>query len=190
MSTDFPTLAFETQQEWEQWLDKNHADSEGVWIQFFKKDSGVKTIVYAEAVEEALCYGWIDSLAKRLDEKSYIQKFTPRKPKSIWSKINTVKVEKLIQSGKMKPAGLQRIEEAKQDGRWAAAYDAPSTSEIPKDLLAELEKNSKAKTFFESLNKTNLYAITWRLQTAKKPETRAKRMGVILEMLAKGEKFH
>ena len=187
---DFPVIPFESPEQWQQWLAENHADLDGVWIRLFKKGSGKRTITFAEALDEALCYGWIDGQSKSYDQESWLQKFTPRRARSLWSKVNIQNVERLIEAGKMKPAGLQQIEAAKQDGRWERAYDSPSTATVPEDFLQELNKDEKAKAFFESLNKTNTYAITWRLQTAKKPETRQKRMKAILEMLAKGEKFH
>ncbi|HSW87588.1 MAG TPA: YdeI/OmpD-associated family protein [Candidatus Saccharimonadales bacterium] len=189
-TTDLPIIAFVSQKDWEMWLETHHEKEQGIWIQFFKKNSGIVSITYMQAVETALCYGWIDSQAKSFDEKSYLQKFTPRRSKSIWSKVNTQRIERLLKEGKMKPAGLKQIEEAKQDGRWEAAYNSPSTIIIPEDFLKELSKNKKAQAFFETLNKTNTYAIAWRLETAKKPETREKRMKMILEMLGKGEKFH
>ncbi len=187
---EYSIIPLESQEQWEQWLADNHASSDGVWLQFFKKASGKKTITYAEAVEEALCYGWIDGQSKSYDQESWLQKFTPRRARSIWSKVNIQKVERLIEAGKMKPAGLQQINAAKLDGRWERAYDAPSAATVPHDFLQELDKDKKAKAFFETLNKTNTYAILFRLQTAKKPETREKRMKAILEMLAKGEKFY
>ena len=187
---DYLTIQLESQEQWEGWLADNHASSDGVWLQFFKKGSGKKSITYAEAVEEALCYGWIDGQSKSYNDESWLQKFTPRRARSVWSKVNRERVERLIDAGKMKPAGLAQIEAAKLDGRWERAYDAPSTSAVPEDFLHELAKDEKAKAFFETLNKSNIYAITYRLQTAKKPETREKRMKAILDMLAKGEKFH
>jgi len=190
ISAESVTLAFETVQKWEAWLAKNHAQSDGIWLQFFKKDSGVKTVTYAEALDGALCYGWIDGQLKSRDKDSYLQKFTPRRPKSVWSKRNTEHVGRLIKAGKIKPAGLQKVEEAKKDGRWQQAYDSPGKMTVPADFLQALAKNKKSKAFFETLNRANTYAIAWRLQTAKKPETRQKRMRVILAMLAKGEKFH
>ncbi|HTI70954.1 MAG TPA: YdeI/OmpD-associated family protein [Candidatus Limnocylindria bacterium] len=184
------TVSFVSLAEWEKWLDQNHQSSGGVWLRIFKKDSGQPTVTYAEAVDGALCYGWIDGLKQAHDEVSWRQRFTPRRPKSIWSKINTGHVERLISLGKMKPAGLAAIEDAKKDGRWHVAYDSPSKATIPDDFVKELARNKKAKAFFATLNKTNLYAIAWRLQTARKPETRKRRMDTILEMLARGEKIH
>ncbi|MEO6165981.1 MAG: YdeI/OmpD-associated family protein, partial [Chitinophagales bacterium] len=148
------------------------------------------TISYAEALDVALCYGWIDGQKKSHDEGAWLQMFCPRKAKSIWSKINTGHVERLINDGRMRPAGLDAVEKAKSDGRWAKAYDSPSKMTIPEDFLKALGKNKKAAAFFVTLNKTNLFSIGFRLQTAKKQETREKRMKEIIEMLAKGEKFH
>jgi len=189
-TTEQPLLFFESPKKWEDWLAKNHSKSDGVWLQFYKKASGKKTLVYDGALQVALCYGWIDGQSKSIDENSYKQKFTPRRSRSIWSKRNTEFAEKLIAEGKMKKAGLEQVEAAKKDGRWEKAYDSPVKMTMPEDFLKALSKNKKAKTFFESLNKTNTYAIAWRLQTAKKPETRAKRMKIILEMLENGKKFH
>jgi uncharacterized protein YdeI (YjbR/CyaY-like superfamily) len=185
-----PTLEFKTTKTFETWLAKNHENSNGLWLKIFKKDSGEKTISYAEALDVALCYGWIDGQKKGFDEQAWLQKFCPRKAKSIWSKINTGHVERLIKEGRMEPAGLKAIEQAKADGSWEKAYDSPSNMTIPEDFLKELSKNKKAETFFKDLNKTNLFSIGFRLGTAKKPETREKRMKEIIEMLAKGEKFH
>ena len=188
-TTELPIIAFENSHKWRAWLEKNH-EKQGIWLRFFKKNSSVATISYDEAVDEALCFGWIDSQVKRYDEKSYLQKFTPRRTKSIWSKINREKIAHLTKEGRMHPAGIKHVKQAKQNGQWDTAYDSPSTMQIPDDFLKELAKNKKAKAFFETLNKTNTYAISWRLQTAKTPETRDRRMKAILETLAKGEKFH
>lgn len=187
---ELPIIAFTTPKDFEQWLEKNHETAPGVWVQMYKKTSGVQSINWAGAVETALCFGWIDSKAKGYDDTSHIQKFTPRRAKSIWSKINTGHIERLIKEGRMKPAGMKVVEEAKKDGRWEAAYNSPSTMTLPKEFLEELKKDKKAEAFFETLNKTNKYAIAWRLETAKKPETKEKRMKTILEMLSVGEKFH
>jgi uncharacterized protein YdeI (YjbR/CyaY-like superfamily) len=169
-------ISFTSSKEWRKWLAANHAKSKGIWLRFFKKDSGEKTVTYAEALQEALCYGWIDGQANKYDARSYIQKFTPRRPKSIWSKRNTEIAERLIQEGKMKKAGMQQVELAKADGRWQQAYDSPKNMTLPEDFLQQLSKDKKAKAFFDGLNKANQYAIAWRLQTAKKPETREKRL--------------
>jgi len=185
-----PTVAFKTAKTFEKWLEKNYENSNGLWLKIFKKDSGEKTISYAEALDVALCYGWIDSQKKAFDEQAWLQKFCPRRPKSIWSKINIGHVERLISEGRMRSAGLKAIEKAKEDGRWEKAYDSPKQMTIPDDFLKELSKNKKAAAFFKSLNKTNLFSIGFRLQTAKKQETRDKRMTEIINMLAKGEKYH
>jgi uncharacterized protein YdeI (YjbR/CyaY-like superfamily) len=187
---DLPMLTFTAAKEFTSWLAKHHKASQGIWIRLFKIKSGVPTITYAEALDVALCYGWIDGQKKSYDAESWIQKFTPRRSKSIWSKRNREHVERLTKSGKMKAAGIAEVEAAKADGRWEQAYDSPGNMIVPMDFLNELAKNKKAEAFFKTLNKTNVYPIVWRLQTAKKPETRNKRMKVILEMLKKGEKFH
>ncbi|MEK2644965.1 YdeI/OmpD-associated family protein [Bdellovibrio sp. BCCA] len=183
-------LSFASAKQWQSWLRLNHTRSSGVWLQLQKKSSTEKSPTYAEALDVALCYGWIDGQKKAYDENSWLQRFTPRRPRSIWSKKNTEHAERLMRAGKMKKAGLAEIEAAKKDGRWKAAYDSPSKATIPEDFLKALKKNKKAEAFFNSLNKTNLFSIAYRLQTAKTPETRQKRMKLILEMMAKGEKFH
>lgn len=185
-----PLLSFDSSEKWRAWLEENHSLQIGVWIRLFKKNSGMQTLTYEQALDEALCFGWIDSQIKKYDEKSYMQKFSPRRAKSIWSKTNTKHAERLIKEGKMMPAGLMQIEEAKQDGRWATAYHPQSTSLIPDDFLKELATNKKAKQFFDTLNKTNRYAIAWRLQTAKTQQSREKRKRLILTMLAEERKFH
>jgi len=182
------TIEFQTAEIFEAWLEKNHDSSSGLWLKIFKKDSGKKTISYAEALDLALCYGWIDGQKQTFDEQAWLQKFCPRKAKSIWSKVNIGHVERLINEGKMRPAGLKAVEKAKADGRWERAYDSPSKMSIPEDFLIELSKNKTAEEFFKGLNKTNLFSIGFRLQTAKKAETREKRMKEIIEKLAKGEK--
>lgn len=183
-------LPFSSQKKWRSWLSKNFDKVDGIWMLLYKKDSGVKSITYDEALEEALCFGWIDGLRKKYDEKSYIQKFTPRRKRSIWSKRNRVKVEKLIKEGKMHNAGLAEVKKAKNDGRWDKAYDSHTTMKIPDDFVKELSKYPEALAFFKTLNKTNLYSIGFRLQTAKKPETRQKRMQLIIDMMKQGKKFH
>jgi uncharacterized protein YdeI (YjbR/CyaY-like superfamily) len=189
-ATNTPIICFKSSAAWEAWLAKHHAKSKGIWVRFFKKGSGVASVSHDEALEEALCYGWIDGQLKKYDDKSWLQKFTPRRTKSLWSKKNTEHVERLIQAGKMKPAGLKEAELAKAGGRWTKAYDSPSAMQVPEDFLRRLATNKKAEAFFQTLNRANTYAIAWRLQTAKKPETREKRMNAILQMLAKNEKFH
>lgn len=185
-----PIIAFQTAETFETWLEVNHACSTGIWLKIFKKNSGVQTISYAQALDEALCFGWIDGQKKSFDEKAFLQKFCPRRPKSIWSKINIGHVERLSEEKRMRPAGMKAVDQAKEDGRWAQAYDSPSNMTIPDDFLTAVSKNKKADLFFKTLNKANLFAIGFRLQTAKKQETRDKRMKDIIDMLSRGEKFH
>ena len=187
---DLPIIAFKSSKEWASWLAQNHTKSSGLWLRLFKKGSGVASVTYAEALDEALCYGWIDGQLDKYDEKSWLRKFTPRRPKSVWSKKNIAHIDRLTRAGKMKSAGRKEVEAAKADGRWKRAYDSPSAKQIPADFLKALSQDKKAKAFFATLNKANTYAIAWRLQTAKRPETRAKRLQAILAKLKKGEKFH
>jgi uncharacterized protein YdeI (YjbR/CyaY-like superfamily) len=189
-SGDLPIILFEGQKEWADWLDQHHDGSAGVWLRLAKKASGIQSISYEEAVEVALGYGWIDGQKKSYDDTSWLQKFTPRGAKSIWSKINREKAERLIASGQMKPAGLRAVEAAKQDGRWEAAYDSQSRATVPDDFQTELDKHAEAKAFFATLNSANRYAILWRIQTAKKAETRARRIQQFIEMLEKREKLY
>ncbi|HSE81312.1 MAG TPA: YdeI/OmpD-associated family protein [Gaiellaceae bacterium] len=183
-----PILAFASQAEWEAWLDVEHASSDGVWLKFAKKGSGVESVVYAEALEVALCYGWIDSQVKSLDERFYLQKFTPRRARSKWSRVNRDKIEELTKQGRMKPAGLAQVELAKADGRWEAAYASPANVGVPDDLQAALDGNTKAAEFWAGLNKSNRFAILYQLQDAKRPETRARRLEKFMGMLERGEK--
>ena len=183
-------ISMKTSSQWECWLAENHGKVEGVWLRIFKKDSGEKSITYAEALDCALCHGWIDSKKLPYDARSWLQRFGPRRSKSLWSKLNRGHVERLNKLGRMRPAGLAEIEKAKREGRWEGAYDSPASATIPEDFIARLSRNKKARAFFETLNKANRYAIVWRLQTAKKPETREKRAKAIIEMLAHGQKFH
>lgn len=187
---ELPELFFETQQQWEKWLDKHHTQEDGVWLRMYKKDSKIPSINYAQALEEALCYGWIDGMSKSVDATSFIQKFTPRRSKSIWSERNTKHIARLTAEGKMKPAGILQVELAKADGRWEKAYATQSEATIPDDFMAALKKNKKATAFFETLNKQNKFAIYFRLQNAKKPETRAKRIVDFVAKLERHEKFH
>lgn len=189
MKPEYSIKAFKSQVAWNKWLDKNCASVDGIWVQFYKKASGITTVTYAEALDEALCYGWIDGQTKRYDELSYLQKFTPRRKKSMWSKQNVEHIERLTNAGLMKPSGVAEVERAKQDGRWQAAYDKPSEMVIPDDFLVALKKNKKAHEFFNSLNKTNTYAIAWRLQTAKTEETRKRRQEKILALLEEEKKL-
>ena len=185
-----PILAFASQDEWETWLEAEHADSDGVWLKFAKKGSGVETVVYAEALEVALCYGWIDSQVKTLDERFYLQKFTPRRAKSKWSRINRDKIEELTKQGRLRPAGLAEVELAKADGRWETAYAPASSLEIPDDLQAALDASPKAAEFWAVLNKSNRFAILYQLQDAKKPGTRARRLEKFVGMLERREKLY
>lgn len=185
-----PILAFASQAEWEAWLDAEHRASDGVWIKFAKKGSGVGTVVYAEALDVALCYGWIDSQMQSLDERFYVQKFTPRRARSKWSRINRDKIEELTKAGRMKPAGLAEVELAKADGRWEAAYASPSTVEVPPDLQRALDASPQAAEFWAGLNKANRYAIVYQLEDAKKPETRERRLAKFMAMLERGEKLY
>lgn len=187
---DLPVVLFGNHVQWRDWLESNHQQAPGIWLKLAKKSSGAVSVSYAEALEEALCYGWIDSQKQRYDDNFWLQKFTPRGIKSIWSKVNVKSAEMLMESGRMKPAGLESVELAKHDGRWQAAYDSPATNAIPEDFQVALDKNPKAKQFFETLNKANTYAFCWRIQTAKKPETRKARIEKFIDMLSKNEKLH
>jgi uncharacterized protein YdeI (YjbR/CyaY-like superfamily) len=184
---ELPTIQFPSAEAWERWLEKNHVNSLGVWIRFAKKGSGIDSVNYKQALDVALCYGWIDSQTKKYDDNTYLQKWTPRSKKSMWSKINREKVAALIESGRMKPAGLAEVENAKADGRWEAAYDSPANASMPEDLQAALDKSEIAKAAFEALTKSQRYSILFRIQTAKRPETRAKRIQQFIELLEKDE---
>lgn len=180
---------FKTQADFRRWLQKNGAKAKEIWVGYYKKGSGKVGITYAQALDEALCFGWIDGIAKSVDALSYTNRFTPRRPKGKWSKINTGHVKRLIKAGKMTAAGLAEVEKAKQDGRWKMAYDSPRNATLPKDFLVALKKNKKAAAFFPELNKTSRYFIAYRLQNAKKPETRARWIEKIIALLAAGKKF-
>ncbi len=182
--------AFADAKAWSAWLASNHATSSGVWIQIAKKGSGIASVNYPEVLDVALAYGWIDAVRNAFDEKTFLQRFTPRGPRSIWSKINRDKALALIASGEMKPPGLAEVERAKKDGRWAAAYAGQKTATVPDDLAAALAVDPRAAAFFATLDSRNRYAILFRLHGAKKPETRARRLAAFVEMLAKGEKIH
>jgi uncharacterized protein YdeI (YjbR/CyaY-like superfamily) len=187
---DKPVYLFANQKAWATWLAKNHASSSGVWLRIAKKGGDVKSVSYAEALETALCYGWIDGQKQTFDDATWLQKFTPRGAKSIWSKINREKAEQLITSGKMQSAGLKAIESARQDGRWDKAYESQRSASIPKDFQSELDKHPKAQEFFATLNSVNRYAMLFRIQTAKKAETRAQRIEKFIRMLEKHEKIY
>ena len=190
MKADYPILPFASKKKWTDWLAKQHDKSSGVWMKLAKKDSGIASVTYDEAVEAALCYGWIDGQKKGFDDKFWLQKFTLRGPKSIWSKINTEKVERLIKTGEMKPAGLRAVESAKKDGRWAQAYESQKNISVPQDFQSALNKNKKAKAFFDTLKSSERYSFLFRIHTAKKAETRAKLIQKFVEMLEKHEKIH
>ena len=189
-SIELSVVPFESKKKFSEWLAKNYDKSAGVWMKLAKKATGIPSVTYEEALDVALCYGWIDGQKGSFDDKYWLQKFTPRGPKSIWSRINTEKVERLIKSSEMTPAGLKAIEAAKKDGRWEAAYASQKNISIPEDFQAALNKNKKAQTFFSTLKSSDRYSFLFRIQTAKKAETRAKRIQQFIEMLAKNEKFH
>ena len=187
---ELPIISFASQAEWTDWLAKHHDQSTGLWLKLAKKDSGIPSVTYEQAVESALCYGWIDGLKKSFDGQFWLQKFTPRGPKSIWSKINVEKAEKLIASGQMQPAGLKTVEAAKLDGRWEQAYASQKNIGIPEDFQRALDASPKAREFFATLKSASRYSFLFRIQTAKKAETRAKRIEQFIAMLERGEKFN
>ena len=182
--------AFTTIEAWQKWLEKNHASSRGLWIKFAKKGSKARSITYAQALDGALAWGWIDGQKAALDESWWLQKFCPRGPRSIWSQINRDKAIAMMEAGTMQPPGALAVESAKKSGRWDAAYASPSKSTVPPDLALALTKNTRAAKFFDTLDSANRYAILFRVHTAKKPETRAARIMKFVAMLAKGEKLH
>ncbi len=185
-----PQIPFPSQVEWEEWLERNHAVSEGVWIKMAKKSAGIESVRYPEVLESALCFGWIDGRREALDERYFLQRFTPRRLRSRWSRINRDKAERLIPEGRMRPPGLAEVERAKADGRWEAAYEGQKSSTVPDDLQRELDARPKAKASFAELGSQNRYAILYRLQDAKKPETRARRLAKFVAMLEAGETIH
>src|SRR5687768_13288569 len=180
--TGLPIKHFRNAAAWEKWLAAHHADK-GAWLKIAKKDAGVASVTIAEAIDVALCHGWIDGQRLACDERFFLQRFTPRRPKGLWSKINIGNIERLLAAGRMQPAGLREVEAAKADGRWHAAYDSAKAMQVPEELAAALAKNRKARAFFEKLDRTNRYSFCWRVQTAKKPETRAARIAKFVEML-------
>lgn len=186
---DVPFEVFASRDDWERWLDAEHARSQGVWLKIAKKGTGIATVTVAEALEVALCYGWIDGQRNTLDERFFLQKFTPRRARSRWSRINRDKALELIAQKRMRPAGLAEVERAQADGRWEAAYEPQSAAKVPEDLQRELDANPSAKRFFLSLDSRNRYAILYRLQDAKRPETREKRLAQFVAMLKAGEKL-
>ena len=190
MAAENPKKLFKSKQDWAAWLEKNYGKSAGVWLRIAKKDSGVRSVSYKEALDVALCHGWIDGQKLPEDEKTWLQRFVPRSEKSIWSKINREKALVLIACGEMKAAGLEAIEKAKKNGRWEAAYDSPRGASVPEDLQYALNANARAKAFFDKLDRANRYAVLWRIQTVKKSETRTRKIREFVEMLARREKIH
>jgi uncharacterized protein YdeI (YjbR/CyaY-like superfamily) len=189
MPDELPTVLFATPAKLEAWLEE-HGDSAGLWLKIAKKGSGVRSVSYAEALESALCFGWIDSQKRGIDEKHFLQRFTPRRPRGRWSRINRAKAEELIAAGRMRPAGLAEVDAAKADGRWEAAYEGQRSAEVPADLRHELDSRPAAREFFENLDSANRYAIVYRLDEAKRQETRERRLKKFVGMLERGEKIH
>jgi uncharacterized protein YdeI (YjbR/CyaY-like superfamily) len=187
---DQPTLEFASPDDFEQWLAEHHESSPGLWLKIAKAGSGHQTVSYGEALDVALCYGWIDGQKRPLDDKFWLQRFSRRGPRSKWSKINRAKATDLIEAGRMQPAGLREVERAMADGRWDAAYDSPRTATVPDDLQAALDANDEARAFFATLNSANRYAILYRVKEAKRPETRARRIEQFVAMLAEGRTLH
>ena len=185
-----PRHSFVSNVEWERWLDDKHASSDGLWIKMAKKDAGIDSVRYPEVLDTALCFGWIDARRQPLDERYFLQKFTPRRARSRWSRINREKAERLITEGRMRPAGLAEVQRAREDGRWDLAYESQRSSTVPEDLQRELDARPQAKAFFAGLNSQNRYAILYRLQDAKKPETRARRLEKFVAMLEAGERIY
>lgn len=179
-----PTLCFENQSKWETWLAENHATSSGLWVQIAKKNSNIPSVTYDEALDIALCFGWIDGQRKSYDERHFVQRFTPRRKKSLWSKRNVDKVAKLTEAGRMQQSGQVEIDTAKADGRWDRAYSSASVMEVPLDFQTALEVNEKARKFFDALNKTQRYSFLWRIETTKRPETRKRKIGQFVDLLA------
>ena len=183
-------VEFQSMSQWDKWLAKNYSRSEGIWIRFFKKASDVSSMTTSDALDVALCYGWITGQAKPYDEKSWLGRLVPRRPKSIWSKINTKRVETLIKQGRMKPAGLKQVRQAKRDGRWDRAYSPPSTAKLPEDFIKALKKSREAEAFFSTLNRANIYTVVFRLANAKNEEQRRTKIRQMIKMFEKGEKLH
>jgi uncharacterized protein YdeI (YjbR/CyaY-like superfamily) len=187
---ELPVKSFASQEEWESWLDANHTSAKGVWVKIAKKATGIPTVTHAEALESALCHGWIDGQRRALDDRFFLQKFTPRGPRSSWSRVNRDKALALIAEGRMRPAGLAEVERAQADGRWDTAYEPQSTAAVPADLQRELDANPRARSFFATLDSRNRYAILYRLQDAKKPDTRERRLAQYVAMLAEHRKLY
>lgn len=190
MARDMEIVSFESAEAFETWLSDQHATSTGVWLKLRKKGAGIVALDYAQALDVALCYGWIDGQKGKFDDQHWLQRFTPRKPNSKWSKINRDKVVALIGQGRMRPAGLAEVERAQADGRWQAAYDGARTSSVPDDLVAALAANPAAAEFFKTLDRQNRFAMLYRIQDVKKPETRARRIEKYVAMLAEGKTLH
>jgi uncharacterized protein YdeI (YjbR/CyaY-like superfamily) len=190
MADELPILLFAVPADLESWLEDNHAESDGAWLKIAKKGADEPSVTYAEALELALCFGWIDSQKRGHDDQHFLQRFTPRRPRGRWSKINREKAEALIAAGAVRPAGMAEIEAAQADGRWEAAYEGQRTAKVPDDLRAELDANPAAREFFEGLDSANRYAVIYRLDEAKKPETRERRLRKFVAMLERGEKIH
>lgn len=184
------TRLFDSSEAWAAWLQANHQKSTGLWLRIAKKSSALQSVSYQEALEAALCYGWIDGQKRPENEQAWLQRFVPRSSRSIWSKINREKALALIDSGKMQAAGRAAIDRAKENGQWEAAYDSPSGATVPGDFQAALDAHPTAKAFFETLNRTNRYAVLWRIQTAKRAETRTRKIEQLIGMLQRGEKIH
>jgi uncharacterized protein YdeI (YjbR/CyaY-like superfamily) len=185
-----PILPFASAAAWEGWLEEHHADADGVWIRMAKKGSGVESVRYPEVLESALCFGWIDGRREAHDERFFLQRYTPRRVRSRWSRINRETAERLVEEGRMRPAGLAEVERARADGRWEAAYESAARIQVPDDLRRELDARPEAKAFFEGLSSQNRYAILYRLHDAKRPETRARRLETFVAMLEAGETIH
>lgn len=185
-----PMLGFESQKTWERWLEENHGTSPGIWMRLAKKASDTPSVTYTEAVESALCYGWIDGQKRPHSDTAWLQRFTPRRSKSMWSQINRDKALGLIEAKRMKVAGIAEVERARQDGRWEAAYGSPSALTTDAEFQKALNKSPVAKKFFKTISAANRYAILWRIQTAKRAETRERRIREYVEMLEKGETLH
>jgi uncharacterized protein YdeI (YjbR/CyaY-like superfamily) len=190
MKTDYPLKAFKTPRSFETWLSRNHSKATGIRIKIAKKGSGIATARYDDLLQIALCYGWIDGQSKSIDAAWYCQRFTPRRARSLWSKRNRVIVARLIEEGRMQPAGQAEIDRAKADGRWQAAYDSPANARVPEDLAEALRKSPRARRFFESLDARNRYAILHRLMTARRSESRSKRLAAFMQMLLDGRKLY
>jgi uncharacterized protein YdeI (YjbR/CyaY-like superfamily) len=185
-----PVMTFESTDAWDAWLAAHHDASSGLWLKIAKKGAAGRTISYSDALDVALCHGWIDGQKGRHDDEYWLQRFTPRKPGSNWSKINTERAAALIESGRMRPAGLREVERAQADGRWEQAYESQSRVTVPEDLARALAANERARAFFATLDSANRYAILYRIGTAKKPETRAKRIDTFVAMLSEHKKIH